>query len=119
VLARPDQLVSGREDGDARPAPHGDASVPHRRREREPAGIEPHASAQQNGTFREIEARRPDMAARPRRLAQDHAHAVNLDMLLDHNAVGAVGKRRAREDADGFAGTDDTFEAAARGARAD
>ena len=101
-----DQLVAGGDDGDARPAADGHGGMAHRGGERQLAHAE-RASRRRGG-------RRP-RGSRGRRggrggpatagLADaDRAVGERLGILLDQDRVGALGDRRAGEDADGLAG---------------
>src|SRR5690606_13569248 len=102
-LARAHEFVARREDRHLGPAIGDDLAVPHRRGKRQLARPETAASFEQAHAFAEVAAARANMIGSNILPLYEDLIAVALRVLLDNNAVGAVGHRRAREDADSLA----------------
>ena len=93
--------------------------MPHRRGERDFARPEPSPGGEQRVAFTEVETTRADVAGLRRAFAHDDMGAVALGVLLDDDGIGAVGHRRAGEDAHRLALADAAGEGMARGGLAD
>ena len=109
--ARRQQFVAGGDDGDQRPPNDRQRGVVGRGRQRQRRRVEHAMPVEQRLAFREIEPGLADVAACRDRL--DHLDRAGVDaarILLDEDRVGAVGHRRAGEDAHGLAFADRAVE---------
>ena len=77
-LARRDEFVAARQDGDARPAPHRQCRMVGGGGERDVAGGQPPAGATEDLAFDEIAAAPTDVISRRDRRADDYRVAVAL-----------------------------------------
>ena len=90
-----------------RPA-HGPASACRPRRRARCRGVEPAPGVQHHPAW--SRRQRAGCWRRLGRLADDHDIAARASVLLDEHGVGAIGNRRAGEDADRLAGADRALE---------
>jgi hypothetical protein len=91
----------------------------HRCGKRDFARPEPPPGSEQRVAFAEVETARADVAGLRRPFAHDDMGAVTLGVLLDDDGVGAVGHRRAGEDAHRLALADSAAKGMARGGLTD
>ena len=112
-LARRDELVAARQDGDPRPAPRRQCRMVGGGGQRDVAGGQPTAGGQKDFAFDKITAAPTDVISRRDRRVDDYGVAVALSDLLHRHRIGALGQRRAGEDARRLAGLEAAGERAA------
>jgi hypothetical protein len=104
-LAWHHEFVPGREDDDIGAARNRHLGNVHRRKERKICGPQPSRRID-HVAHREVAPARAHVAAAVSILAQNETGRVGVRVLLDDDAVGALGHRRAGEDAHGLSGPD-------------
>src|SRR5690606_2022347 len=118
-LAGANEFVARREDRHLGPPINNDLAVSHGCRKRQLARTKTATGTEQTHALTEIAAARADMIGLNIIALHEDVIALALRVLLDDDAVGAIGNRRTREDADGFACTHAATERMPRGRLAD
>ena len=113
-LARHDEFVARRQDGDARLAAHAQPRTVHRRRQRDVPGAQNASGPRAGVAFAEVEAGGPDVRSPRRPRLDDDPRAVGVRVFLDDDRVGAARHRAAGEDPDRLARADDAVVGAPR-----
>ena len=96
LAARLDQLIAGRQDGDARRPANVQLRMPAGSGERDGRGVEQAAGAQEHVACAEVAARNADVGAGIGSFAHGEGVAATLGVLLDHHRVGALAARSPR-----------------------
>ena len=118
-LAGHHQLVAGGEQRHPQAAEHRQRGAAHRGGEAEHLRAEALAGGEHHRAAGDVLAGATDPFARAGKVVDEHAVAVEAAELLHHHRVGALGDRRAGEDAGGGARRQRMADAAGRDALGD